>query len=149
MKEEKIRQLIDGLWSTTLASRKHIDEPRRAAGESALSHHQVFCLDLLRENGDVSMSELAAQAGVSNQQLTRIVNELVNLGCAERYPSPTTRRVVFVKITDKGNEILHENLRLAYEYAYAKLDRFTEAELDDILLHFTALQQYWLRLKER
>ena len=148
MKEEKIRQIIDNLWYMALKSRKHMDEPRRAAHERTVAHHQIFCLAMLRDTGGGSMSELARKMGVSSQQMTRVVNDLKNLGCAKRYIDENNRRHVLVKITEEGERTLDAQFKAAYDYMAHKFEIFSDEELDECLCHLAALTKYWDRLQD-
>lgn len=147
MKDEIIDKIIDNIMKVALNARKHIDKPRRAAGESALSHHRIFCLLYLNEIRSTSMSELARKAGVSNQQLTRIVNELEEAGCVERSAGEKNRRQVFVNITDKGDEETETYRRSAHEYMKQKFTAFSVSELEDFYGHLTALISYWKKFE--
>ena len=135
MKEEKIRQIIDNLWYMALKSRKHMDEPRRAAHERTVAHHQI-------------LSERARKMGVASQQMPRVVNDLENLGCAKRYIDENNRRHVLVKITEEGERTLDAQFKAAYDYMAHKFEIFSDEELDECLCHLAALTKYWDRLQD-
>lgn len=147
MKEKIIGQIVENLMDIALGARKHIDNPRRAAGESALSHHRIFCLAYLSQIRSTSMSALAQKAGVSSQQLTRIVNELEEAGCVERSVGENNRRQVIVRITEKGDKETDGYRRHAYEYMQKKFSAFSESELEDLLFHLNALTEYWKKFE--
>lgn len=50
----------------------------------------------------LTMSELAQWIQMPKQQMTKIVNRLVEYGFAERVYDPSDRRVIKIKITDKA-----------------------------------------------
>ena len=147
MKDEKIKQIVVTLWNAALYSRKHIPDPRRTANETSLSHHQLFCLSALIDMHSATMSELAERLGVSNQQMTRIVNELETLGLVCRYMSETNRRRVYVKIGKQGEERVAEHTKAAIRYMAAKLETLTEDELDSFIFHMNELKKLFLKLQ--
>jgi DNA-binding MarR family transcriptional regulator len=62
-------------------------------------HHTV--LRHLGEDG-ARPSELAAEAGVSRQAVTKILDDLERLGLVEREPDPADGRSVVVRYTPRG-----------------------------------------------
>jgi DNA-binding MarR family transcriptional regulator len=52
------------------------------------------------------MQELGEAAVLSRSRVSRIVDELVNSGLAERQPNPEDRRSSYAAITDEGRKVL-------------------------------------------
>ena len=90
----------------------------------------------------------ARKMGVSSQQMTRVVNDLENLGCAKRYIDENNRRHVLVKITEEGERTLDAQFKAAYDYMAHKFEIFSDEELDECLCHLAALTKYWDRLQD-
>ena len=67
---------------------------------------QLTCMYVLNQNDELSMSELADDLCMSNQQLTKIVDALVDLNLVERVCDPQNRRKFFAKLTEKGRNML-------------------------------------------
>ncbi|GHU99786.1 hypothetical protein FACS1894211_05830 [Clostridia bacterium] len=104
-----------------------------------LSKHQIFGLTILSGHENMSMSELAEHTGVSNQQLTRIMDGLVENGLAERFTDPADRRSVQAVISQAGREIV-EKLQTCRETAAAQwFENMTDGDLDACILHLRAL----------
>ena len=57
-----------------------------------ISMTQLTCLNILEKNGTMSMSELADDLNMSNQQLTKVVDALVDFQMVERCVDPGNRR---------------------------------------------------------
>jgi len=64
---------------------------------------QIFTA--IEKHGILTMSQLAAIFGISNQRLTRPVNRLVNKGYLERIFDKNDRRVIKINVTPKLNEV--------------------------------------------
>lgn len=63
---------------------------------------QLTCLNILYKNGKMSMTDLAKQLTMSNQQLTKVMDALVEFNMAERITDPTNRRKIYAQATQKG-----------------------------------------------
>lgn len=71
-----------------------------------ISLTQLTCMHVLYQNDGLSMSELADDLCMSNQQLTKVVDALVDLEMVERVCDPHNRRKFFAKLTEKGKNML-------------------------------------------
>lgn len=71
------------------------------AGYSDLNPGHHLVLRNLGENG-ARPSELAAEAGVTRQAITKVVDDLVRRGVVRRDPDPEDGRGVIVRYTDRG-----------------------------------------------
>ncbi len=71
-----------------------------------ISMTQLTCLNILEKNGTMSMSELAEDLSMSNQQLTKVADALVDFKMVERCVDQSNRRKINVKLTKHGNDTL-------------------------------------------
>ena len=71
-----------------------------------ISLTQLTCIYIINQHDGLSMSELADALCMSNQQLTKIVDALVELQLVERACDPQNRRKFFTKLTEKGKNML-------------------------------------------
>ncbi len=81
--------------------------------------HSALMRDI-REDGS-RPSELAAQAGVTRQAITKLVDELERLDLVRRDPDPNDGRGVIIRYTDRGRAgvAIARKRQLALERAYA------------------------------
>jgi DNA-binding MarR family transcriptional regulator len=63
---------------------------------------------MLSESDDrtLRMSDLAARANASLSRLSHVISKLERRGWVERLPSPDSRRVTLVRLTDDGWKVL-------------------------------------------
>ncbi|KPJ53471.1 MAG: hypothetical protein AMS16_05300 [Planctomycetes bacterium DG_58] len=80
---------------------------RRLAG-TGLSFPQYALLAVLDQMGEANMSRLAQRLGTTMGAATNLVDKLVDAAHVERTRSTTDRRVVNVKCTERGRELLAE-----------------------------------------
>ena len=71
-----------------------------------ISLTQLTCIYIINQRDGLSMSELADDLCMSNQQLTKIVDALADLQLVERGCDPNNRRKFFAKVTEKGKNML-------------------------------------------
>ena len=76
--------------------------------DSDLTHFDYLCLAMLSESDGrtLRMSDLAARANASLSRLSHVVSKLERRGWVERRPSPDSRRVTLVTLTDEGWAVL-------------------------------------------
>ncbi|MBI3078419.1 MAG: MarR family transcriptional regulator, partial [Deltaproteobacteria bacterium] len=71
-----------------------------------ISISQCHILDVLAEEGDLTMQQLARRMVKSVSTMTRVVAQLVRRGYVRRRQDPQDRRVVHVSITPQGKAIV-------------------------------------------
>ena len=73
-----------------------------------LTHFDYLCLAMLSETDDrtLRMSELAARTNASLSRLSHVVSKLEKKGWVARNPSPQSRRVTLVNLTEDGWRVL-------------------------------------------
>ncbi len=87
------------------------------------------------------MSELAQEMQISKQQLTPLVNKLINQGLLAKNEDENDRRIVRIEVTEKGRKMvkeifaeikidLVEKLRLLSEQELAELDQMLKRILE-------------------
>lgn len=77
---------------------------------SPVTIQQCYALEALID-GPRTMNALAAEVGIHQSTLTRIVEKLANLGLVERARKEGNRRVVLVQLTPQGRKV-HDDLDL-------------------------------------
>ncbi len=71
-----------------------------------ISISQCYILDVLAEEGDLTMQQLAKRMFKSVSTMTRVVSQLVRRGYVKRRQDPEDRRVVHVAITPQGKAVV-------------------------------------------
>ena len=95
---------------------------------------QLACLVSVKHSGKITMSALAKQMYMSNQQLTKVIDHLVKFGLIERIPDEKNRRQIFVDLTQKGLTVLFElKSEIQFKLDGALHAFFAEEEIDKIL----------------
>jgi MarR family 2-MHQ and catechol resistance regulon transcriptional repressor len=112
----------------------------------ALSPVQVAVMGIIKDEGLLSISEIARRLLIPKPQMTHVVNRMVNSGVVERRPSRDDRRVINVGLTASGiitakqiEEFLKNNVRKNLSY-------LTENELEELSLLLLKLRELGSRL---
>ena len=73
-----------------------------------LTHFDYLCLAMLSESDDrtLPMSELAARTNATLSRLSHVISKLEGRGWVARHPSPHSRRVTLVSLTEDGWKVL-------------------------------------------
>ena len=103
-----------------------------------LSMTQLTCLYIIHHNDGLSMSELASDLNMSNQQLTKVVDALVEFEMVERVCDDTNRRKFYAKISQKGEDLL-QSLK---EEVDKKLSYLLRKKSDDEIDKLYAAMEY-------
>lgn len=101
----------------------------------SLSGSQFFLLKLLESaSAGLSASELATRLGVSTSAMTGLVDRLAQPGFVERHRDENDRRVVRIRVTDQGRQVIKDaqaRRRARVREVFSRLD---EPELKDLVL---------------
>jgi DNA-binding MarR family transcriptional regulator len=64
--------------------------------------------------------------------ISRLIDRLVNAGLMERLPSPTDRRVVLIRLTQRGYDLIETTHPLLLEHNRTLFDHMSEAEMEKL-----------------
>lgn len=110
----------------------HDLQARSFAGHD-LSFIQWLMLIKLRENANLTASDLCRQMNYDNGALTRLLDQLEERGYIARQRSEEDRRVVNLELTAAGRRKAQEMLPLAISNLNAALESFSKAEFDELI----------------
>ncbi|MDD1682654.1 MAG: MarR family transcriptional regulator [Methanoregula sp.] len=99
-------------------------------GLSDMTVKQIAYLKVIDEQEDVTFSRLAEITKNSKPTITEMVNKFVRMECVYREPCRDDRRILYIRLTDKGKKIAkaeQDALRRVIERMIESLD---EHELD-------------------
>ena len=74
---------------------------------------QFFVLVLLEREGEVMMSALAHSMGITTAAMTGVADRLVKYGYIQRVYDPSDRRIIKVRVTTKGTNVVKKLLGFA------------------------------------
>ena len=117
---------------------------RRACAEdlSIRELHVLEAVSSLRGGGKNTMAEIARYLHLSPASLTTAVNVLVKKGYVTRNYSPTDRRVIYVTLTDTGEEANRKYLNFVRDMIMEVGRDLDEVSADSLITSILTLNDY-------
>ncbi len=120
-------------------------ESRRVTKEVArrvdLTGPQLTVLKMLEGVGDLSLSELSERIRAQNSTVTGIIDRMEREGLVVRARSTEDRRVVHIRLTEKGARIAREIAVEPMEVFRSALESLSVGEMRDLLRILTKIAQ--------
>ena len=115
-----------------MSRRLNRGEGRKKPPGPDLTFSQARTIWLLHANESHTMSELADKSAVSRPAATSNVDALEKLGMIERFADPSDRRVVKVKLSQKGKKWVQEHKKRHREDMARILSKLTDRERNEL-----------------
>jgi DNA-binding MarR family transcriptional regulator len=93
------------------------------------SKSEIFTMLFLDRRKELSMTELVEYINSPMSTATGIADRLVRSGCIVRERSETDRRVVILKLTEKGSTLIAEMKAMIQGYISMAVENLTEEEI--------------------
>ena len=118
-------------------------ESRRITKELArradLTGPQLTVLKMLEGVGDLSLSDLSDRIRAQNSTVTGIIDRMEREGLVVRTRSTEDRRVVRIRLTEKGSKIAREIAVEPMEVFHSALENLSPGEMRDLLKILTKI----------
>jgi len=148
MKKELLEGIFTELEHMDPDYRKKVARPLLALGPCRFTGLQRMTMIFLFRNGPQPMNVIAAFHGISKQQMTPLIEGLEKLQMVKREVNPQNRREVIVSVTTEGKKAFKDMKEAALKQWMSKLDRFSEDEVKEIIVHLHAINGFLKRLDE-
>lgn len=102
--------------------------------------HIIEAIGLGEEN---TMSVVAKKLGITAGSLTTAVNSLVNKKYVVRKRSEQDRRVVYVRLTEKGRKAYHHHAEFHRQMTNAVIEKLDETEIPILLKTLEGLAEFF------
>jgi len=122
---ERNEHLLEVLESLQRLKNECFSHILSECGLSDMTVKQIAYLKTINEQGDVTFSRLAAITRTSKPTITEMINKFVRMECVYREPCADDRRVLYIRLTEKGQRIAqaeHDALRQVIERMTETLD---------------------------
>lgn len=100
---------------------------RDILGNFEITNPQFDALLVLRENGELTMGELCAKMYLACSTATDLIDRMERNGLIERVRDSQDRRVIRLRVLEKGSNIIDEVLEARQTYLAAQF-----ADLDEV-----------------
>lgn len=123
-------QVLEAIFYLYTESRRVTKELARRAD---LTGPQLTVVKILEIFGDLSLSELSEKIRAQNSTVTGIIDRMEREGLVTRERSKEDRRVVYIRLTQKGKELSREIPVEPMEIFRSALESLTGQEVRDLL----------------
>jgi len=111
------------------------------AREVGLTGPQLTVIKLLEQVGDLSLSTLSEHIRAQNSTVTGIIDRMEREGLVRRERSTTDRRVVYIRLTEKGTRLAREVEVEPMEIFRGALLSLSQTDLRELLRILNKLQK--------
>jgi len=111
------------------------------AREVGLTGPQLTVIKLLEQVGDLSLSTLSEHIRAKNSTVTGIIDRMEREGLVKRERSTTDRRVVYIRLTDKGMRLARQVEVEPMEIFRGALLSLSQGDLRELLRILSKLQK--------
>lgn len=108
---------------------RRFDRMLAEADIDAFNGAQGRILYVLWQGDGLTISQLSAQTSLANTTLTSMLDRMEQSGLTVREPSPTDRRALRIRLTDKARALRQDYDRLSQQMNDLYYLGFTEAEI--------------------
>lgn len=102
-------------------------------GLSDITVKQVGYLKAIDEYGEVTFSRLAKITNNSKPTITEMINKFVKMECVYREKCSDDGRVVYIRLTEKGQMIARAEEKALMKVIEKILDSLDETEIDTLI----------------
>ena len=108
-----------------------------------ITNNDMHIIEAVGLSGENTMSVVAKKLGITAGSLTTSVNSLVNKKYVTRQRSDEDRRVVFLKLTDKGKRAYEHHREYHSQMTEAVISRLDEEEVPVLIKSLTELSDFF------
>ena len=99
-------------------------------GLSDMTVRQIAYLKAIAEQDRVTFSRLAEITQNSKPTITEMINRFVRMECVYREPCPDDGRILYIRLTDKGQKIAKADHHALHRVIERMMDALDEDETD-------------------
>ncbi|MDF2504217.1 MarR family transcriptional regulator [Clostridium sp.] len=103
-----LEEVVDKLLLLLPTMEKRLIRPLELEIKPSLSLLQYNALFMMKNNEILTMSELSNKMLISKQQLTPMIDKLIDNGLVERMINSKDRRIINVKLSEGGDKFLRD-----------------------------------------
>lgn len=135
-----IKQLLDACFTA-----KKITETMEKLPKGMKPRH-IHVIDAIFEQekllGEVCVSDVSNKLNITTPSVTKLINELEDMGILKKYIADYDKRVTLLSLTDKGRAY-EQHYVTAYhtEWAQQLITEITDAQAQDAILVIQKLQE--------
>lgn len=116
--------------------------------EEGLTRYHVEIIKVLDDFGTLHVAEIGDVLLVAKPQMTRLIDELINLGMVERQSDTEDRRKINITLTDKGTRALEAFIAAVRTRLRERLSCLSDEDLEDLSRCLIKLREIGSKLQD-
>jgi DNA-binding MarR family transcriptional regulator len=124
---------VDRFHSAMESFKRKIVQEFSGRLQYGLTMPQFFMLHMIRDKGPCKATALAEQMEVKPSAITVMIDRLVNHGFVERSHDERDRRIVLIRLTEQGKQVLVQMNQIRAEIASRYFDKIDKDEAEQFL----------------
>jgi DNA-binding MarR family transcriptional regulator len=133
MADDILDKIADELVSLFPLFFKNLMKSSRGNKDLELSRVHMDIMFILNEFKQLTMSDIAKRLFISKPYNTLLVDRLIDLGMVGRFPDDEDRRIINIRLTEKGIRYLKEYKESNKKNIRTKLSILNADELEQLL----------------
>lgn len=125
----------------------YIAKPFKQLLAEGISLDMYYCIRILGEcSENITMSELAKWMHMSKQQLTKLVDKMIERAFVERVADPNDRRIVRLQLTQNAQKYIDSFLAEDAVYYRELFDSMTEKDREEFGNALSVMQRTFIHM---
>lgn len=141
MTVNNIKELVDRYIEVSFSVNSKAESLVKEQISSDLTNDQHYTLRYMHKVGTCTSSELAEVFNVKKSAITAMINRMWEKGFIERTRDENDRRVVYLTLTDKGNELFLKTEQRIHKLVESLITKFEQTEIEQFIKTFEKLNQ--------
>ncbi|AGK98426.1 MarR family winged helix-turn-helix transcriptional regulator [Clostridium pasteurianum] len=131
--ENSLAEVVDKLLLLLPTLEKRLIRPLELEIKPSLSILQYNALFIMKNDEILTMSELSNKMCISKQQLTPMVDKLIDNELVERMTNEKDRRIINVRLSERGYNFLNDSKAEITEALKKRMEVFDQDEVNTLL----------------
>ena len=145
MQRDKIKKVMDACY---LAKRVRDLLPKLPNGVTSTRIHYLDTIRKLElKTANVKVSDISDELGLPRPGVTKITKDMEKLGLVEKKAAKTDGRVVFIKITVSGKDLVDKYVDQYFGELSAELDDISDEDADNMIETIEKLYEVMKKMK--
>ena len=141
MDNSEIKKIQEAILSALPVWYCNIERPIKQVLDEKVSLEMYYCIKVPQYTGSLTMTELARYIKVPKQQMTKLVNRLVEQDFAKRIYDPSDRRIIKIELTDSALQYIDRFLAQDMECYQKLVEQMNETDRNDFFNAMTTLSR--------
>lgn len=139
MQYENIHHLVERYLSVSFIVMRKAAALVKYELDEDMTNDQYYLLRYIKKKAKCTSTELASLFGVNRSAITAMTNRLVKKGLIQRTRDQNDRRVVYLTLTERGNEWIMETEEKIHKLVESFISKFSEEEIETFIQTYEKL----------